>query len=139
MREGDLVHTYCGQRLRISVVDPFSLSHSGRPEAINISNVNKLFDADGKCHFKYIVEGANLFITRQARLELEKRGVILFPDASANKGGVTSSSLEVLVGLGLNDEEYIENMLFRDGKPTNFYLSYVRDIQSIVAQNAANE
>jgi len=28
----------------------------GRPEAINISNVNKLFDSEGKCHFKYIVE-----------------------------------------------------------------------------------
>ena len=111
----------------------------GRPEAINISNVNKLFDAEGKPHFKYIVEGANLFITRQARLELEKRGVILYPDASANKGGVTSSSLEVLCGLSLKDDEYIDNMLFKDGKPTNFYLSYVRDIQTIIGRNAAAE
>lgn len=37
-------------------------------------------------------------------------GVVLFKDASANKGGVTSSSLEVLVGLGLSDAEYIELM-----------------------------
>lgn len=67
----------------------------GRPEAINVSNVKNLFDEEGNCNFKYIVEGANLFITQQARLYLEKRGVILFKDSSANKGGVTSSSLEV--------------------------------------------
>ena len=76
----------------------------GRPEAVNISNVAELFDEDGKCHYKYIIEGANLFLTQQARLYLEKRGVVVFKDASANKGGVTSSSLEVLAGLGLNDQ-----------------------------------
>ncbi|CAO1629428.1 unnamed protein product [Sympodiomycopsis kandeliae] len=111
----------------------------GRPESINISNVNKLFDADGKPHIKYIVEGANLFITKQARVELEHRGVILYPDASANKGGVTSSSLEVLCGLSLTDEEYRENMMFKDGKPSKFYLGYVRDIQDIIGQNAQKE
>ena len=46
-----------------------------------------LIDADGKSHFKYIVEGANLFLTQPARLHLEKRKVILFKDSSANKGG----------------------------------------------------
>jgi glutamate dehydrogenase len=45
-----------------------------------------LIDAEGKPHFKYIVEGANLFFTQQARLYLEKRKVILFKDSSANKG-----------------------------------------------------
>lgn len=58
----------------------------GRPEAVNISNVAALCDTEGKPHFKYIVEGANLFITQQARLHLEKRRVILFKDSSANKG-----------------------------------------------------
>jgi len=76
----------------------------GRPEAVNISNVGQLFDEDGKCHYKYIIEGANLFLTQQARLYLENRGVVVFKDASANKGGVTSSSLEVLAGLGLSDQ-----------------------------------
>jgi glutamate dehydrogenase/leucine dehydrogenase len=56
------------------------------PEAVNISNMAALVDADGKPHFKYIVEGANLFLTQQARLHLEKRKVILFKDSSANKG-----------------------------------------------------
>ena len=45
-----------------------------------------LVDAEGKPHFKYIVEGANLFLTQQARLHLEKRKVVLFKDSSANKG-----------------------------------------------------
>ncbi|PWN23922.1 putative glutamate dehydrogenase, NAD(+)-specific [Microstroma glucosiphilum] len=111
----------------------------GRPESINISNVNRLFDAEGKPHFKYVVEGANLFVTKQARTELERRGVILYPDASANKGGVTSSSLEVLCGLSLSDEEYQELMVFKDGKPSKFYLGYVRDVQNIIAQNARKE
>lgn len=53
---------------------------------MNISNVASLIDSEGKPHFKYIVEGANLFLTQQARLYLEKRGVVLFKDASANKG-----------------------------------------------------
>ncbi|EJU02932.1 NAD-dependent glutamate dehydrogenase [Dacryopinax primogenitus] len=111
----------------------------GRPEAVNISNVSQLFDLDGALHFKYIVEGANLFITREARLYLEKRGVILFKDASANKGGVTSSSLEVLAGLSLNDSQYTDLMIFKNGKPSEFYESYVRDIQSKITENAANE
>lgn len=56
-----------------------------RPEAINISNVSSLIDSDGKPHYKYIVEGANLFITQSARLYLENRGVVLYKDSSANK------------------------------------------------------
>lgn len=34
---------------------------------------------------------------------MEDSGVILFKDASANKGGVTSSSLEVMAAMALND------------------------------------
>lgn len=111
----------------------------GRPEAVNISNVLALFDADGKPHFKYIVEGANLFLTQQARLHLEKRKVVLFKDSSANKGGVTSSSLEVLAGLSLSTEEYTDLMIFKDGKPSEFYQNYVKDIQAKIIENAANE
>jgi glutamate dehydrogenase len=57
------------------------------------------------------VEGANLFITESARHILEDRGVILFKDASTNKGGVTSSSMEVLASLCMNDEEFARNMI----------------------------
>ncbi|KAI0694831.1 Glutamate/Leucine/Phenylalanine/Valine dehydrogenase-domain-containing protein [Earliella scabrosa] len=111
----------------------------GRPAAIHISSISALFDAEGKPHFKYIVTGANLFITQQALALLEKRKVILFKDSSANKGGVTSSSLEVLAGLSLSSEEYVENIIFMDGKPSPFYESYVRDIQRIITENVANE
>ncbi|EOQ99375.1 hypothetical protein E3P92_02439 [Wallemia ichthyophaga] len=111
----------------------------GRPQAVNISNVNQLFDGEGKPHFKIIVEGANLFVTQQARLMLEKRGVILIRDSSANKGGVTSSSLEVLAGLALNEEEYSELMMYTNGKPSSFYESYVKDIQEIIESNARME
>lgn len=43
-------------------------------------------------------------------MELEKAGVIVFKDASANKGGVTSSSLEVLAALVLTDAEFEAHM-----------------------------
>lgn len=65
----------------------------GRPEAIDLNNVTKLMK-DGKCAIPFIVEGANLFISQDAKLRLENAGAILFKDASANKGGVTSSSME---------------------------------------------
>jgi len=35
--------------------------------------------------FRIIVEGANLFFTQEARLQLEEAGVVLYKDASANK------------------------------------------------------
>jgi glutamate dehydrogenase len=54
-------------------------------------------------------------------------------------GGVTSSSLEVLAGLALSTEEYMELMIFKDGKPSEFYQSYVRDIQAKITENAAYE
>jgi glutamate dehydrogenase len=111
----------------------------GRPEAVNVSNVAALVDSEGKPHFKFIVEGANLFFTQQARLHLEKRKVVLFKDSSANKGGVTSSSLEVLAGLALSTEEYVDLMIFKDGKPSDFYQSYVKDIQAKITENAAAE
>ncbi|CCM05749.1 uncharacterized protein FIBRA_07981 [Fibroporia radiculosa] len=111
----------------------------GRPEAVNISNVAALVDSEGKPNFKYIVEGANLFLTQQARIYLEKRKAVLFKDSSTNKGGVTSSSLEVLAGLALSTEEYVDLMIFKDGKPSTFYQSYVKDIQDKISGNAAAE
>lgn len=111
----------------------------GRPEAVNISNVAALIDAEGKPHFKYIVEGANLFFTQQARLHLERRKVVLFKDSSANKGGVTSSSLEVLAGLALSNVEYQNLMIFKNGNPSQFYQNYVSDVQAKIDANAAAE
>jgi len=111
----------------------------GRPEAVNINNVQTLFK-DGKPRFKYIVEGANLFFTQPARLHLEKNGVEVFKDASANKGGVTSSSMEVLAALALSDEEFTEHMCVKDlTNPPKFYKDYVEEVQKIIEENAILE
>lgn len=93
-----------------SITADFFVPCGGRPEAVNLSNVDKFILPDGTPRFPYIVEGANLFITEPARMILEDAGVILFKDASTNKGGVTSSSLEVLACLAMDDKIFAENM-----------------------------
>ncbi|KAL8882997.1 MAG: hypothetical protein Q9198_000086 [Flavoplaca austrocitrina] len=111
----------------------------GRPESIDLSTVNKLI-VDGKSTIPYIVEGANLFITQDAKLRLEKAGCILYKDASANKGGVTSSSLEVLASLSFDDQGFEENMCIRaDGSVPAFYDAYVKEVQKTIKKNAALE
>ncbi|KAJ2181531.1 NAD-dependent glutamate dehydrogenase [Coemansia sp. RSA 551] len=118
----------------------FFVPCGGRPESIDINNVGKLFDADGTARFKYVVEGANLFFTQDARLRLEKAGVHLFKDASANKGGVTSSSLEVLAALSLTDDEFGRLMCKQsDGSLPAFYQEYVAGVQNAIEANAARE
>ncbi|UCE06936.1 MAG: NAD-glutamate dehydrogenase, partial [bacterium] len=111
----------------------------GRPKAINIQNWKQLLDDNGVPLFKYIVEGANLFLTQPARLALEDKGVIIFKDASANKGGVTSSSLEVLASLALTDQEYEEHLCMKDGKTPEFRKNYVNDVLTIVRENSRLE
>lgn len=111
----------------------------GRPESIDLSTVGKLIK-DGKATIPYIVEGANLFITQDSKLRLERAGCILFKDASANKGGVTSSSLEVLASLSFDDEEFVENMCIReDGTVPTFYSEYVKQVQEVIKSNATLE
>lgn len=123
--------------LRCESVDMF-VPCGGRPEAIDINNVGQLF-VDGKPKIKYLVEGANLFITQQAKLRLEEAGVIVYKDASANKGGVTSSSLEVLASLAFDDENFAKDMCIRDGVVPEFYKAYVKEVQSIIQTNARLE
>lgn len=111
----------------------------GRPESIDLSTTNKLIK-DGKCTIPYIVEGANLFITQDAKLRLEKAGCILYKDASANKGGVTSSSLEVLASLAFDDNGFLENMCVgADGSKPAFYAAYVEEVQRTIQNNARLE
>eukprot|EP01135_Chromosphaera_perkinsii_P003700 Nk52_evm18s252 gene=Nk52_evmTU18s252 len=113
----------------------------GRPEAVSLSNVHLLYDADtGEPRFKYICEGANLFFTQQARLKLESSGVVLFKDASTNKGGVTSSSFEVFIALAMSDSEFAEHMCVpASGSPPPFYQKYVQQCIEKIEQNARNE
>jgi glutamate dehydrogenase len=111
----------------------------GRPESIDLTTANQLI-VDGKCVIPYIIEGANLFITQDAKLRLEKAGCIIYKDASANKGGVTSSSLEVLASLAFDDDSFIQHMCIReDGTAPEFYNNYVKQVQSIIQNNARLE
>ncbi len=111
----------------------------GRPKSITIQNWKELLDENGLLRFKFIVEGANLFLTQPARLALESKGAIIFKDASANKGGVTSSSLEVLASLALTDEEYEELLCVKKGKVPAFRKKYVADVLKVIRENARLE
>ena len=118
----------------------FFVPCGGRPESVDINSVHKLISENGTPRFKYIVEGANLFFTQDARLRLEKCGVHLFKDASANKGGVTSSSLEVLAALAFDDQEHSQLMCKQpDGTLPQFYQEYVENVQHCIEKNARLE
>ncbi|KAB5558634.1 Glutamate/Leucine/Phenylalanine/Valine dehydrogenase-domain-containing protein [Coniochaeta sp. 2T2.1] len=111
----------------------------GRPESIDLMSVNKIIK-DGKSTIPYIVEGANLFLTQDAKLKLEAAGCVLFKDASANKGGVTSSSLEVLASLSFDDESFVQHMCHdANGNAPEFYRQYVRAVQEKIQENARLE
>ncbi|KAK0630569.1 NAD-specific glutamate dehydrogenase [Bombardia bombarda] len=111
----------------------------GRPESIDLVSVSKLIK-DGKSTIPYIVEGANLFITQDAKLRLESAGCIVYKDASANKGGVTSSSLEVLASLSFDDEGFVTHMCHdARGNAPAFYQAYVKEVQKKICENARLE
>lgn len=100
----------------------------GRPRTLNENNFKDFLDETGKPTAKTIVEGANLYLTPWARRSLEKLGVLIFKDSSANKGGVTCSSFEVLTSLALSEEEFIKE------KPT-----IVAEILEIIQLRAREE
>ena len=81
----------------------------GRPRTLNEHNYKDFLDETGHPTSRAIVEGANLYLTPWARRALEKLGVLIIKDSSANKGGVTCSSFEVLAGLVLSEEEFVKN------------------------------
>lgn len=81
----------------------------GRPRSLNETNINEFLDELGKPTSRVIIEGANLYLTSSARRFLEERGVLIIKDSSANKGGVTCSSFEVLCGLALDEKTFVAN------------------------------
>lgn len=110
----------------------------GRPGAVTVANWKNLLDEAGKPKVKIIVEGANLFITQEARLRLEAAGILVFKDASTNKGGVTSSSFEVYAGLALSDEQWSTEMCF-EHEESAFRLALVKEITDRIEHNARAE
>ncbi|AQZ14551.1 GDH2 (YDL215C) [Zygosaccharomyces parabailii] len=113
----------------------------GRPNSINLNNIQSYIDEKtNKCKIPYIVEGANLFIAQPAKVILEAHGCVLIKDASANKGGVTSSSMEVLSSLALNDHDYVNKFIGTDkNKRTALYEAYVAEVQRRIERNAVAE
>lgn len=80
----------------------------GRPRTLSDTTFKDFLDETGKPTSKAIIEGANLYLTQKARRSLEKLGILIVKDSSANKCGVICSSFEVLSGLTLTDEEFIK-------------------------------
>lgn len=79
----------------------------GRPATLNQYNVSDFLDQSLRPTAKAIIEGANLYLSTEAREFLEQKGAIIIKDSSANKGGVICSSFEVLASLSLSDEEFL--------------------------------
>jgi glutamate dehydrogenase len=125
--------------LRDSGLTDMFVPCGGRPESIDLVSASKLIK-DGKTTIPYIVEGANLFITQDAKLRLEQAGCVVYKDASANKGGVTSSSLEVLASLSFDDAGFVEHMCHdARGNAPAFYQAYVKAVQEKIQENARLE
>jgi len=80
----------------------------GRPSAINGKNWREFLQKDGTPSSKVIVEGANLFLTPDARNQLSDLGVLVFKDSSANKCGVICSSFEIGASMLLNEQEFLK-------------------------------
>ena len=81
----------------------------GRPETIDAKNCVRLVNEDKTLQARAIVEGANSYITPEARIELQRHGIIIIRDASANKCGVISSSYEIIANLLLTEKEFLNN------------------------------
>ncbi|MGB5569958.1 MAG: NAD-glutamate dehydrogenase domain-containing protein, partial [Sedimenticolaceae bacterium] len=126
MSNDDFYRAY--NSLLFKVAADLFIPAGGRPETIDAGNFQNFFDDAGNPSARVIVEGANSFITPDARSELQKRGVIIMRDASANKCGVISSSYEILANLMLSDQEFLENKA-----------EYVADVVSILNQLAEQE
>ncbi|MEC7838840.1 MAG: NAD-glutamate dehydrogenase domain-containing protein [Chlamydiota bacterium] len=80
----------------------------GRPRTLNKSNYKDFLNEKGEPTAKAIVEGANLYFDPNARKALEALNCLIIKDSSANKTGVICSSFEILSGLTMGDDKFIE-------------------------------
>jgi glutamate dehydrogenase len=100
----------------------------GRPETIDSQNWRSFLSPEGIPSARVIVEGANSYITPEARIQLQKAGVTIMRDSSANKCGVISSSYEIIANLLLTEREFMEHKE-----------RYVVDVLAILEKRAADE
>ena len=115
-------------RLIFSVQADLFIPAGGRPETIDSHNWRQFLQDDGRPSAGIIVEGANSFITPEARLELQKAGVVLMRDASANKCGVISSSYEIIANLLMNEPEFMAHKE-----------QYLKDVLAILRKRSGDE
>jgi len=79
----------------------------GRPQTINMSNWEQ-FVKNGVPNSSLVVEGANLFISEEAREVLYKNaGVLFIKDSSANKCGVICSSFEICSSMLIDSQTFL--------------------------------
>lgn len=89
------------------VADAF-VPAGGRPSTIHEGNWRDHLVGPGRASSRVIVEGANLFITPEARRALTQHaGLLIVKDSSANKCGVICSSFEVVAGMLLDPTELL--------------------------------
>jgi glutamate dehydrogenase len=104
------------------------LPSGGRPETIDGENWTRFLHEDGTPTARAIVEGANSFLTPEARARLQERDVVILRDASANKCGVISSSYEIIANLLMTEKEFLAHKE-----------EYIADVLPILEKRAADE
>ena len=109
------------EELLFSLRSDLFLPCGGRPETIDAQNWQRFFSEERQPCARVIVEGANSFISPEARVSLQKGGVIILRDSSANKCGVITSSYEIIANLLMTDKEFLKH------KET-----YVKDVLTIL-------
>lgn len=114
--------------LLFSVPTDLFIPAGGRPETIAGDNWFRFFREDGTPTTRAIVEGANSFITPEARIQMQRKGIVIIRDSTANKCGVISSSYEIIANLLLSEEEFL---LHKE--------RYVRDVIEILERRAEDE
>jgi glutamate dehydrogenase len=103
--EGVKMRNTMHNRLKADVFVP----GGGRPSTMHADNWDAFLDPEtGKPSSPLIVEGANIFLTTEAREQLfETAGVLIVKDSSANKCGVITSSYEICASMLLSEEEFL--------------------------------
>jgi len=87
----------------------------GARNTITRDNWKKLLlTEDGKPRYKAIFEGANVYIEEDVYVEIERAGITVYRDLSANKGGVITSDNEISAGYIFNLSEFERLMCFED-------------------------
>lgn len=115
-------------QLMFSVSADLFLPCGGRPETIDAANCRRLFAEDGTPTVRAIVEGANSYLSPDARKYIQQQGVIILRDASANKCGVISSSYEIIANLLMTEAEFLRHKE-----------AYVSDVLKILDRRAEDE